>query len=121
MRGLAAQIEDILSKRKSYLRFFANPWAPNLFSLICLILIFSLFKELKTQLYLFLVYILFIVLWGLWGFRIDTRRHSLIYLYDDSSASSFLKRNKDNILISVISALIGGIITLGIALLLKKI
>ena len=120
-RGLAAQIGDILSHRKSCLRFFANPWTLSLLALIPIILILSLIKEVKTQLYSFPFLVLFIVLLDFWAFKIDSRKHCLIYLYDRSSAPGFFKKNKDSILISVISALMGGIITLGIALLLKKI
>ena len=119
LRGLADKIADILSERKSYLRFFANPWTPNLICLIGFILIFSLSKEVKTPLYLFPFYILFIGLWYFWGIKIATKKHSLIYLYDYSSAPSFFKRNKDRILLAILSAAIGGIITLIISLLLK--
>ena len=119
LRGLADKIRDILSERKSYLRFFANVWSPNLVTLIwitfCLIS-----KETITPIS-FLVYVLFFGLWLLWGIWINTKKHILIYLYDYSSKSGFFKRNKDNILISVLSALIGGIITLAITWLLKKI
>jgi len=122
LRGLADKIGDILSERKSYfLRFFANTFAPNLLTLISLILIFSLIKESKTQLFLILFCILFTLLWFLWAFKISTKKHTLIYLYDHSSTSSFFKRNKDNIFLAVLSALTGGIITLVITWLLKKI
>lgn len=118
LRGLADKIGDILSDRKSYLRFFANPWSPNLLTLIWIIFVYLS----KTPFVFSLpVFLLFVCLWLFWGFRIDTQKHSLIYLYDHSSASNFLKRNKDNILLSVLSALIGGIITLAIAWALKKI
>ena len=119
LRGLAAQIGDILSDRKSYLRFFATFWAPFLSFLILETLIGFLIKESVALIQLLTVLLVAMLL--VWGSRLDTKKHSLIYLYDDSSASSFLKRNKDKILLSAISALMGGIITLVIAWLLKKI
>jgi hypothetical protein len=118
-RGLADKIGEILSRRKSPLRFLVTLWAEIPFLLIYFVLLF-LIKDIKVAGITLLGFILFISLWGIWGYRVNTKKHSVIYLYDPS-ASGFFKRNKDNILISVISALMGGFITLLIAWLLKKI
>jgi hypothetical protein len=125
-RGLATQIGDILSNRKSYLRFFTNFGIGLPLYSVFLILILSFFKGSSTERgLLLLANILLFVVWLFLGLRLDMKKHSLIYLYDNSSASGFFKRKKDDILLSVISALIGALIgssmTLGIQWLVKKI
>jgi hypothetical protein len=124
LRGLAAQIGDILSKRKSPLRFLASFWLEIPIGMIALLIYFnalSLIKDTKFQVMALLGFVLFMILFGILGHRIEEKKHCLIYLYDRSSAPGFFKRNKDNILIIVISALIGSFLTLVSAWLLKKI
>lgn len=117
-RGLADKIGEILSRRKSPLRFFATPWVYFPIGLIYLSSLF-LIKDDTARWIIFLGYILFVILWGIWGFRIDTKKHSVIYLYDPS-VPGFFKRNKDTILVSLIGAVAGSVITLIMTWLIKK-
>jgi len=122
LRGLLEQIEGILSERRSPLRFIFGPWMLVVYAFLLLFLTIwpFIFKEYKTQglILLFLIQ-LSAVLLLIWGRRTDTKKHSLIFLEDHSSAPTFFKRNKDSILLAILSGGIGGIITLIISWLLK--
>jgi hypothetical protein len=51
--------------------------------------------------------------WMLWVVFISLRRHAVVILRRRDEVPSFFRRNKDSLVIALISALMGGIVTLG--------
>lgn len=118
--GLGEKINEILSKRKSFLRFFASYWTLLTIPFIILILFCFITDNAKNRIISFLL-ILFIPLSGLgWTIWMRVRRHCLVYLSDYPSIIGFFKRNKDSILLLFFGALIGTIFTLITNLIISK-
>jgi len=122
-RGLADKIGEILSQRKSPLRFLTYLWMNiPFFAVFAFYLLYLLprIKDTKAQWIILLGIILFYILLYICGMIIDTKKHSIIYLYDPS-AFGFFKRNKDNILLVLLGAVAGGFITFIVTWILTKI
>lgn len=51
------------------------------------------------------------VLWGLYNFHVKFNKHSVVFLTHRSSTQSFLKRNRDQIILALTSAILGGVVT----------
>jgi hypothetical protein len=110
--GIASKIDSILTRRRSLLRILDSKWA-QLPWYIVLFLTFVFFP-LEYKVRVKLLPITLIVLYSLWlflGYRVSTKKHSLIYLYDSYSRLGFFRRNKDQILLVVFGAVIGGFIS----------
>jgi hypothetical protein len=60
-------------------------------------------------------------MWLIWFFFIKFRRHSVIVLTHKNSEAPFLQRNKDNLILAIISALLGAILGIGGTLILNQI
>lgn len=118
-RGLAEKVNEILSQRRSPLRFLASWWIYVPLVIIYLISI-NLIENRTTHVIAFFGFISLTILWGYWGYSINEKKHSIIYLYDPSAAPGFFKRNKDSILVAILGAIFGGIVTLIVTTLLKK-
>jgi|GEM_PF-5630443 len=111
--GIISKIDSILSKRiNKKLDLLASNWIVLPSILVYIIARYSIeFMEIKIQTIIFSLFsfILYIAL-AIWGYKVKTKKYSLIYLFD-SPAPGFIERNKDNIILSIISAILGGIIT----------
>jgi hypothetical protein len=112
--GVLSKIETILLKRENkILNLLASSWMFLLFNgLIWFVIWLFPSKENEILKLAILISILLIGLfWFIWSLKVQSKKHSLIYLYD-SSAPSFFERNKDNIILIVISAFFGAIMTI---------
>lgn len=111
--GVASKIDTILSRRENkILNLLVSYWMFLVFNVIIWLVIW-LFPSNENEILkpALLIFILLIVLfWMIWNWKVDTKKYSLIYLYD-SKAPGFFKRNRDNIILVIISAVAGGIIT----------
>jgi hypothetical protein len=63
---------------------------------------------------IFLILQVLLVVWMLRVLFIKMRRHSVVILKRRHEVPSFLTRNRDSLTIAIISALIGGLVTLGV-------
>jgi hypothetical protein len=123
LRGIASQIDSILSgrKRKIINFLFSVPiiiliaFLISLPAAIILSLPWSFNKQPSLAISLTLIVILLIILailWFIWAFNIEFKKHVVIYLINSNERSSFFSRNRDEIPKMVLSALIGSIITI---------
>lgn len=54
-------------------------------------------------------------------YRLDMKKFSIIYLFNKSEKSNYLKRNKDQLITSIITAAVGAAIGAGLTLLITYI
>lgn len=101
LRGLDSKINDILSKRKSLLRFFVIPWVIGCLAGWNFKFIMTLLFVRKMILQPLMIILAFI-LWWTCGMHLEFRQHSLIYLKD---SQGFLERNKDQLIVGLILAI----------------
>ncbi|GAG74915.1 unnamed protein product [marine sediment metagenome] len=114
--GMFSKIDEILSKRISLLSVFTIPWIYFSVQLILWIIFWGFpIERFNIPKLLFMgSFLILIVIWVLGSFWLKFKKHSLIYLSEDShSKLNFFQRNKDKIIISIISAIIGAIIGIG--------
>jgi hypothetical protein len=116
-RGLLSQIEDVLNKRKVFLgRFLAGSWAPALCGMLtsgsffATIIMFA--RQLMSYAWLCLALTLLFTLFTIFVFRLGLKSYSTIILLERKEKVSFWKRNSDQILVAIIAAIIGSLITI---------
>lgn len=119
--GLSKKIEDILTKSQSPIRFFINGWACVIFAFICGGAVFvpiSYVLKQKPVTYPYLIlaclilgFVLAVALPIVTLYFMDTRRQSLFLLERKSNRQGFLTRKKDELIIVIISAIVGSILT----------
>jgi len=122
LRGLASKISSILSQRKSRLHFLtAPPMALVLgvfFSIptsIILALPWSFSKQPVLSILLalsILLLIALVIIWLVVMVRVRTKKYVVIYLTNSNARSTFFSRNKDELPKMILSAVIGGLVTL---------
>ena len=111
--GVLSKIATILSKRENkILNILVSNWMLLLFNgLIWFVLWFFPINENKILTPTMFIFIFLMGLfWFIWDIKIIANKYSLIYLYD-SKAPGFFERNRDNIILLIIGAVAGGIIT----------
>lgn len=118
LRGLESKIDLILSPRKRrVLSFFGSFWMILLLPAMLGLAIASFpFREYKVQ---GATLIIFIILLYVLSFKMPFKKYSLIYWADTSLAHGFFRKNKENILIAIISAFFGAVITVAVSWLSK--
>ncbi len=114
--GIIHKIQAILRKRFRFVRYFANAWFP----LLLIILLNLIPREtagylakysIPLAIAILVSYILIIFLFLIWGFRLSMINHSIVHLKNRNSYEGFFTRKKDEIIISLISAIVGAIIS----------
>jgi len=116
-RGLLSQIEDVLNKRKVFIgRFLTSSWAPALSGMLvgasffAMVIMFA--RQLMSYAWLCLALTLLFTLFTIFVFRIGLKCYSTIVLLERKERVSFWERNSDQILVAIIAALIGSLITI---------
>lgn len=102
--GISHLIANILQRRTRSFRWIYKPWTPSL-----LLFGISIGSPLLPTPWNRLLYVL-VFIWVLWSFWIDVKRHSIIRLV--KRPASFFARNRDQLVITIISAVIGAILTM---------
>ena len=116
-RGILSEIEDIISKRKVSLgRFLASNWTAGLSGALIGISIFGIPIILRKEqemsyVWLCLALLLIGILLAISSYRFALKSHSTIVLIERKEEISFWRRNKDQIVVAIIAAIIGSLIT----------
>ncbi len=126
-RGAFEKIKRFLMDRKPPGQWLLNFWMPSLVLNVS-ILLFNLALWGKIPLWgkngIFLtvtgLFMLGCVWWWWLAFRAQTRKYSIVVPKYRLDAPDFWKRNADKIVIAVISAIVGGLLTLLIKVLTAK-
>ena len=118
-RGILDELGLILSRgAKNLQTILVQPYILALYWLIALLCGWWLGSKSSTaRIFGFAGVFLLGVLYAIWGSRRE-QAHSVVILKKRQESSGFLKRNKDQLLIALFGAIIGGIATLLIAILL---
>jgi len=118
-RGLFEKIKDILIKRERiYARFLHAGWVLFAFA-IALPILGIWYKNSPLSAFSFL-FTLSGILIMTWARRDRFERYSTIFLKKRAEQDSFWDRNKDQVLLAVISAVVGGLITVALTNLLAS-
>lgn len=121
LRGIFSKIDAILNRRISFLRILTSYWMQIPFHVIIWLNLYLFPKEYYKTIRILLVILTLalLIIWFLWRQSISLKKHSLIYLFNSQSKIGFFKRNKDKILLSIFSAVVGSILTVGLTWLIK--
>lgn len=120
LRGLETKIEQILAKRKSAWDILNSPWLYIPYIIITAgVVIWWLLSLTSSNLSLtFFISMVGVMMLGLFPLciwrileYIDSNKHCVIFLCNPEERSNFFKRNKDRLIIGLIGAIVGGIIT----------
>lgn len=124
--GVIKKLTDIISKRERvflwYLSNSANFFAPALFFGSILLLASTVHKEVKPSVVWYVVVFTASLLSGLWGvigFRGILKKFSLIEFFYRKNKPNFFFRNKDQIMVGIIIAVISVLGTIFIQKLFK--
>lgn len=126
-RGILSEIEDVIRKRSNILsRSLASWWG-----YACTLVLFSCFSvstivNMKNDItmifgWISLALLLLSIIALITSFRYKLMRYSTIMLYAKKEESSFWRRNKDQILVAIIAAIAGSVITAFVLLVSKLI
>jgi len=115
-RGILSEIEEILTKRRVFLgRFLASNWAFGLNGMFVGFFFFAMVSIIRSNFmsagWLFLALLLLFCILMVLQFRFALRGYSTIVLSERRELVSFWKRNSDQILVAIIAAIIGSLIT----------
>jgi hypothetical protein len=112
--GIVTKLKNISDKGITPLRYLSSAWCWVPFNV--LFLIFVLLFPPKEYTVAFGIGLAsftgMAIVWILWSYRFATKKHSLIFLTSRRSQRNFFLRNKDQILLSVFSVVIGALISL---------
>lgn len=120
LRGLETKIEQILAKRKSAWNILNSPWLyiPYIIITVCVIIWWLSSLTFLSLSLTFLASIVGVMILGFFPLcisyllkYIDSNKHCVIFLCNSEERSNFFKRNKDRLIIGLVIAIIGGIIT----------
>lgn len=113
-RGLFEQVKQVLSKNKrSFDQLLQNSALLGLFMGSSFPLLAIGIRESTSWLiFLSVIMIMVSILWGWYGYQDRFKRYSIVIPKYRIETPSFWKRNSDAFLLSIFSAIIGGIITL---------
>ena len=122
--GIVTKLKNILEKRITPLKFLLSNWIAFIliFLLISSNIIYSIFYG-KSGIFIlisFCSYLILNSLWSILGWRLDLRKYSMIYLTNRISRRNFFSRNKDQIILAGISAILGSIATFFVLWLAKQ-
>jgi hypothetical protein len=122
-RGILAKIEDIIRRNKRILdNIFNNSWFTGFScSLIAalMILLVSFSHGLIT--WIGIALLIFIFIFTLYyNNRVSTKKYSIIIPIEKLVNKSFFVRNRDKLLVAIVSLIIGTLLTLGTTLLIYK-
>jgi len=116
-RGILSEIEDILNKRKSFLRsFLTSSWAELVlggfvgFSFVAMLVMLK--NESLAYFWLFLGLVLLSIFFSVHSFRLGLWNYCTIALSKRKEENSFWKRNRDQILVATIAAIAGSLVTI---------
>jgi hypothetical protein len=122
LQGLTVKIEEVFKKRARLLRILASLFNTGKIWILTLALImvpWFLPSDQKIALALFLGSPLLFLCCFLWAWIINFKRHSMINLCHSASSKNFIQRNKDQIIMTILShvivgtlAYLGGILTM---------
>ena len=107
------ELDDILRKCERKPRTLYTYWIIFLLSQIPFALSWVWADPKIVEVPILLAVQVLMMVWVLWVGFLKMRRHSVIILRRRHEVSSFFARNKDTLLIALMSALIGGLVTLG--------
>jgi len=115
-RGIASKIKEVFAKRERPLMWLFNPKVTG--GIIgTSIALYFLKKEILPLRYIPLIelvsYLLFVfgLLFGWYSMKIDFNRYATIHLENFKSKISFWQKNKDAILLAILSAIFGAILS----------
>jgi len=116
-RGILSEIEDILNKRKAFLgRFFASNWATFVlggFSGFSFVVMLAMLRnESLAYFWLFVGLVLLSIFFSVHSFRLGLWNYCTIALSKRKEENSFWKRNRDPILVAIIAAIAGSLVTI---------
>lgn len=119
-RGILSEIEDVLSKRKVFLgSFLASSWAFFLNGVLIGGSFSAMIGMSKTYTWLFLALELIFILLMIFLWRFTFRGYSTIVLLERKEELSFWARNRDQILVGIIAALVSSLVTIFVLWMLK--
>ncbi len=121
--GIASQIDDLLKKRMSKTRLLNYDWIPISICVLVdlLILLFSHyyhFPEAVLYSLLFGLPALILLTWYVLHLRYHKKRVR-IYLIDSNSRTGFFERKKDDLLVGLIGAIAGSILTVIVTVIIE--
>ena len=120
-RGAFEKIKRFLMDRRPPGQRLLNVWMPSLVFNVWLILFYlALWSKNWTLLTVTGIFMLGCVWWWWRAFRAQTRKYSIIVPKYRIDAPNFWKRNADKIVVAIISAVFGGLLTLLIKALTAK-
>jgi hypothetical protein len=118
-RGILEKIKQIcLKRRRRFASFVVKFWPSYVFVFIGITLM-GMSKINRVYFPLGLLAFLFYVFLAIANYIVDLRRYSVIVISKSTERPNFLKRNSDEIIIGVGSAIIGGLIVLAITMLVN--
>lgn len=115
--GLASHIENILLRGKiQYPHLLDKPWVMYLLSLPFFI---GIIESNKYLIAICTLLFLCLIIGVVWEYRFSTKRYNTIIFKNRKDAPGFLIRKKDEIIMLVIGAVIGAVITVLVGLVIK--
>jgi len=120
LRGLETKIDQIFAGRKSAWDILNSPWVfiPHIIITVCVIIWWLSSLTFLSLSLTFLASTVGVMILGFFPLcisyllkYIDSNKHCVIFLCNPEERSNFFKRNKDRLIIGLIGAFVGGIIT----------
>lgn len=103
LRGLLVKITELVEKRKRRVWRFTQNFLPSL------PIGASVYAFLEKRLEIALPLLLLGTVWHFWTFRQSTQRYSTIWLKPKEQAPGFFERNKDKLVLAVLSGILGAL------------
>lgn len=112
-RGVIDKLKEIVLRRASSLRYIFNTWFLAGLAVLVGFLSATLARKGNTVWIISIITLYgFCAMWATWVYKFKFRKYCVIFLRSRGSQKNFFARNKDQILLSIISAFFGSIMTL---------
>lgn len=113
-RGILEKVKEILKRRRRRFSWLSRDNLVGVFfSLFSLVLFFLIYKGISQKSFLYILLGIFDLLFGSLFIRFCVKLgRNIIYLKRHAESKSFWKRRKDEIIIAVISAIVGAVVTI---------
>ena len=110
--GIVAKLKEVLDKRVTSWRFIFSSWIMIPAQILLWVFYWTFLCVNSLSMISGLTIIpLIMVLWYVAQYRFKSKKHTIIYIVNKKNLPNFFRRNKDQIVLVVISAIVGGIIS----------
>jgi hypothetical protein len=109
--GISYKLDRVISNAARTPKLFYNGWFMWIMALLISPLVNIIFttpvRSSRSYFYTLAGLLVLMPSWLLWALSVRLRRHAVIVLTHKSSEKSFFQRNRDNLILALISALLG--------------